>query len=78
MDRNEVKASSPGVSAVQLNDCLEDLLNFVLQSSINGTLDFNLALSADFCSGLLKHDDHHHHNITSPTSNGKFIPVFLS
>ncbi|KNA11423.1 hypothetical protein SOVF_135400 isoform B [Spinacia oleracea] len=69
MDRNEVKASSPGVSAVQLNDCLEDLLNFVLQSSINGTLDFNLALSADFCSGLLKHDDHHHHNITSPTSN---------
>ncbi|CAO2821798.1 unnamed protein product [Amaranthus hypochondriacus] len=51
------KIGSPGVSPVQLNNCLHDLLKFVLQSSVNGTLGFNLNLSADFCSGLLKHDD---------------------
>uniref|UniRef100_A0A803M5V6 ASCH domain-containing protein n=1 Tax=Chenopodium quinoa TaxID=63459 RepID=A0A803M5V6_CHEQI len=71
MEESGVNPTSPGVSPVQLNDCLEDLLKFILQSSINGTLGFNLGLSPDFCSGLLNHDDHNaeHVNHPFPSSN---------
>lgn len=35
---------------------MQELLKFVLHSSSNGTLDFDLGLCSAFCSGLLKHD----------------------
>lgn len=74
-------SGSPGVSPVELSDCLEHLLHFVLQSTINGTLDFNLGLSADFCSTLLKHDDFdhpfHHQNLPASTSKLNCIFLFL-
>ena len=41
---------------IKVEDCVQELLKFVLQSSINQTLDFDLGLSTAFCSGLLKHD----------------------
>ncbi|XP_022992291.1 uncharacterized protein LOC111488653 isoform X3 [Cucurbita maxima] len=41
---------------IKVEDCVQELLKFVLQSSINGTLDFDLGLSSTFCAGLLKHD----------------------
>lgn len=54
----EPYASCPIVSLIMIKveDCVQELLEFVLQSSINGTLDFDLGLSTAFCSGLLKHD----------------------
>ena len=48
--------SSPGVSQVQLVDCLEELLKFTLSSSVEETLEIDLGLSKDYCSGLLKVD----------------------
>ncbi|GMH18195.1 hypothetical protein Nepgr_020036 [Nepenthes gracilis] len=46
--------SSPVASHVQLSDCIEELLKFVLQSSIDGTPGLDIGLSKDYCSGLLK------------------------
>lgn len=48
--------SSPGKPPVQVRDCIEELLKFTLESSINETLGFDLGLSKDYCSNLLKHD----------------------
>ncbi|KMT15807.1 hypothetical protein BVRB_3g057820 isoform A [Beta vulgaris subsp. vulgaris] len=82
MEENRVKAGSgsgsgsPGVSPVELSDCLEHLLHFVLQSSINGTLDFNLGLSADFCSTLLKQDDFDHQNLPTSTNFSEGVPPY--
>ncbi|XP_008460027.1 uncharacterized protein LOC103498964 isoform X3 [Cucumis melo] len=47
---------SPSPIMIKLEDCVQELLKFVLQSSTNGTLDFDLGLSTAFCSVLLKHD----------------------
>ncbi|XP_011656730.1 uncharacterized protein LOC101215607 isoform X2 [Cucumis sativus] len=41
---------------IKLEDCVQELLKFVLQSSTNGTPDFDLGLSSAFCSSLFKHD----------------------
>ncbi|XP_050944091.1 uncharacterized protein LOC127150411 [Cucumis melo] len=50
---------SPGLSPVELEDCLEELLKFTLQSHINGTLDVDhdLGFPTDFSSHLLNHND---------------------
>ncbi|XP_022145214.1 uncharacterized protein LOC111014716 isoform X3 [Momordica charantia] len=41
---------------IPMKDCVAELLMFILQSSIKGTLDFDLGLSGGFCSALLQHD----------------------
>lgn len=46
--------SSPGVSPVQLKDCIEELLKFTLVSSIQGKL--RTGLSSDYCAHLLRDD----------------------
>ncbi|KAK2641906.1 hypothetical protein Ddye_023669 [Dipteronia dyeriana] len=38
----------------RLQNCIEELVKFILLSHINQTLDFDLGLSLEFCSGLLK------------------------
>ncbi|TXG72785.1 hypothetical protein EZV62_001364 [Acer yangbiense] len=38
----------------RLQNCMEELVKFTLLSHINQTLDFNIGLSLEFCSGLLK------------------------
>ncbi|XP_038879102.1 uncharacterized protein LOC120071108 isoform X2 [Benincasa hispida] len=52
----ERQPSSPGSSPVELGDCLEELLQFTLQSHIDGTLEHDLGLHTDFCSHLLNHN----------------------
>ncbi|XVF37653.1 hypothetical protein REPUB_Repub20aG0028200 [Reevesia pubescens] len=47
--------SSPGTKPVELRNCLEELLKFTLQSHLNGTLEFDIGLSRQFCSSLLIH-----------------------
>ncbi|XP_022145804.1 uncharacterized protein LOC111015172 isoform X7 [Momordica charantia] len=56
---------SPGASPVELGDCIEELLKFTLQSHIDGTLEHDLRLSANFCSQLL-YDDTPHLNSDRP------------
>ncbi|KAI3470331.1 hypothetical protein Pfo_026994 [Paulownia fortunei] len=46
--------SSPGVSPVQLKDCIEELLEFTLRSSIQGKL--HTGLSNEYCANLLRDD----------------------
>lgn len=69
MEEDGVTASSPGVSPVQLSDCLEHLLKFVLESAVNDTLAYNLGLSTNFCSALLQHHDDRHQTQIHPTSH---------
>ncbi|GAB4859105.1 hypothetical protein Ancab_010570 [Ancistrocladus abbreviatus] len=71
--------SSPGVSPVHPSDCMEQLLKFVLESSLNGTLGglHDIGLSKDFIFGLLKDDDDSidlHSPSTVDTSEG--IPAY--
>ncbi|XP_021643357.2 uncharacterized protein LOC110637521 isoform X4 [Hevea brasiliensis] len=40
----------------QLRECIEELVKFTLNSHINETLEFDLGLSKDFCSNLLRDD----------------------
>ncbi|XP_043696707.1 uncharacterized protein LOC122647343 [Telopea speciosissima] len=49
--------SSPGVSPLQLSHCIEELLRFTLSSYVNETLEFDLGLSKEYCTDLLR-DDH--------------------
>ncbi|KAF3457765.1 hypothetical protein FNV43_RR02424 [Rhamnella rubrinervis] len=39
---------------VNLKDCIEELLKFTLQFSVDGTLEFGIGLSNHFCSHLLQ------------------------
>ncbi|XP_059654866.1 uncharacterized protein LOC132301771 isoform X2 [Cornus florida] len=55
MEEHE-EPSSPGVSPVQLKECIEEVLNFTLASSIDETLGFDIGLSNEYCSNLLKND----------------------
>lgn len=54
MEENGVSPPSPEFSPVQLSSCIDDLVKFVLQCSINGV---DLGLSDEFCSGLLRDED---------------------
>lgn len=47
--------SSPGVPPVSLKDCIEETLKLLFS---NETLETDLGLSKDYCSHLLKDDDH--------------------
>ena len=63
---------------VNLADTLEELLNFTLQSFVNGTLEFDLGLPKDFCSQLLQpepNDDLFPPSLSDTT--GKSIHPFL-
>ncbi|KAI9193866.1 hypothetical protein LWI28_000857 [Acer negundo] len=40
----------------RLQNCMEELVKFTLLSHVNQTLDFDLGLSLEFCSGLLKQE----------------------
>ncbi|WRX21121.1 hypothetical protein QQP08_013608 [Theobroma cacao] len=40
----------------RLGECIEELMKFTLQSHINKSLNFELRLSPEFCSGLLNSD----------------------
>ncbi|KAF8014102.1 hypothetical protein BT93_H0061 [Corymbia citriodora subsp. variegata] len=53
-------ASPPASGPVELRRCIDELLRFTLQSHVDGTLDlaFDLGLSAEFCSALLREDPH--------------------
>ncbi|KAL5848313.1 hypothetical protein ACOSQ4_006326 [Xanthoceras sorbifolium] len=48
--------SSPGTNAVEVRQCMQELLKFTLESHMNNTLELDLGLSMDFCSNLLKYD----------------------
>ncbi|XP_042490256.1 uncharacterized protein LOC122070196 isoform X2 [Macadamia integrifolia] len=48
---------SPGVSPIELSDCIEELLRFTLSSYVNETLEFDLGLSKEYCTDLLKDDN---------------------
>ncbi|XP_054813828.1 uncharacterized protein LOC129314408 [Prosopis cineraria] len=47
---------SPGTGPVDLRDCIDQLLKFVLQSHIDETLELDLGLSRDYCCNLLRED----------------------
>ncbi|KAD6453015.1 hypothetical protein E3N88_07720 [Mikania micrantha] len=51
-----VPEEPPRMSKLQLKDCIEPLLNFTLALSIGESID--TGLSKEFCSNLLKEDDH--------------------
>ncbi|KAJ6677624.1 RNA-BINDING ASCH DOMAIN PROTEIN [Salix viminalis] len=60
--------TSPGTSPVELKDCIEELVKFTLESHINQNLGFNLGLSREFCSYLLKEDQNEHQPISHTTA----------
>ncbi|XP_030459263.1 uncharacterized protein LOC115679721 isoform X2 [Syzygium oleosum] len=67
-------ASSPGSSPVELRHCIAELLRFTLQSRVDGTLNlaFDLGLSVEFCSALLRDDPpHDHHPSSSPSPSSE-------
>ncbi|GMN64237.1 hypothetical protein TIFTF001_033313 [Ficus carica] len=47
------------MSPVNLGSCTEELLKLTLQCRTSETLEFDLGLSKDFCSLLLKLDPSH-------------------
>uniref|UniRef100_A0A6N2MMA6 Uncharacterized protein n=1 Tax=Salix viminalis TaxID=40686 RepID=A0A6N2MMA6_SALVM len=60
--------TSPGTSPVELKDCIEELVKFTLESHVNQNLGFNLGLSREFCSYLLKEDQNEHQPISHTTA----------
>ncbi|XP_059632424.1 uncharacterized protein LOC132275059 [Cornus florida] len=58
MEEHE-EPSSPGVSPVQVKECIEEVLNFTLASSIDENLGIDIGLSKEYCSNLLKNDPAH-------------------
>ncbi|KAF9679184.1 hypothetical protein SADUNF_Sadunf07G0113700 [Salix dunnii] len=60
--------ASPGTSPVELKDCIEELVKFNLESHINQNLGFNLGLSREFCSYLLKEDQNEHEPVSHTTA----------
>ncbi|KAK9141199.1 hypothetical protein Scep_010880 [Stephania cephalantha] len=56
MEEKEEEEEDSGVSPIPLSHRIEELLKFVLESSIEETLDVDLGLSKDYCSDLLNDD----------------------
>ncbi|XP_057498443.1 uncharacterized protein LOC130782968 isoform X2 [Actinidia eriantha] len=56
MEQKYDQDSSPGVSPVQIKEYMEEFVKFTLGSSIDETLGFDMGLSKDYCSNLLKDD----------------------
>ncbi|XP_074320064.1 uncharacterized protein LOC141656870 isoform X2 [Silene latifolia] len=77
-ERENIASGSPGINPVKLNDCIEQLLEFILQAFINGTLDFDLGLSTNFCATLLNpnhdHDVHQFQSESPSISSG--LPLY--
>ena len=70
--------TSPGTSPVELKDCIEELVKFTLESHINQNLGFNLGLSSEFCSYLLKEDQNEGQPISHTTAAaGKKVLNFM-
>ncbi|XP_048138730.1 uncharacterized protein LOC115745270 isoform X2 [Rhodamnia argentea] len=69
-------ASSPGSSPVELRHCVDELLRFTLQSHVAGTLNlaFDLGLSVEFCSALLRDDPCGHSPVSPSPSSG--VPAY--
>lgn len=62
------------MSKLQLEDCIEALLNFTLTLSIDGSID--LHLSKDFCSNLLNEDEHNRTYLSSTGIILKLLSTF--
>ncbi|KAF6152459.1 hypothetical protein GIB67_035527 [Kingdonia uniflora] len=62
--------SSPKTSPIKLDVCIEQLLKLILSSSIEETLEFDLGLSKDYCSDLLKDDPNYRDFDDSDTLQG--------
>ncbi|KAL9256040.1 hypothetical protein AKJ16_DCAP24811 [Drosera capensis] len=59
-------SSSPS-SPVELGDCIDALVEFVLRSAVDGTLGLDFGLSAADSLSLLKEDPHHnYHDLVIP------------
>ncbi|XP_049343660.1 LOW QUALITY PROTEIN: uncharacterized protein LOC125807948 [Solanum verrucosum] len=71
----ESQPASPGFGAsLQLKDCIEELLRFILASSIDGTLEIDLGLSKDYCSNLLQEDPSD--PFLDPTGLSEGVPLY--
>ncbi|KAK6914524.1 ASCH domain [Dillenia turbinata] len=62
--------------AVEMGELVEELLKFTLTSSIDGTLDFDLGLSKDYCSNLLTEDPLHSDTDYAPVGHVEGIPQY--
>ncbi|CAN6723010.1 unnamed protein product [Malus baccata var. baccata] len=69
--RRNRKLSKKMAERVNLAYTLEELLNFTLQSFVNGTLELDLGLPKDFCSQLLQPEP-------EPEPNDDLFPPSLS
>ncbi|XP_022722138.1 uncharacterized protein LOC111279420 [Durio zibethinus] len=47
--------SSPGTNPIDLRNCIEELVKFTFHFHLNGTLEWDIGLSRQFCSSLLNH-----------------------
>ncbi|RXI00828.1 hypothetical protein DVH24_001062 [Malus domestica] len=71
--RRNRKLSKKMAERVNLAYTLEELLNFTLQSFVNGTLELDLGLPKDFCSQLLQPEPE-----PEPEPNDDLFPPSLS
>ncbi|OMO90288.1 hypothetical protein CCACVL1_07414 [Corchorus capsularis] len=46
---------SPGTNPVDLKNCIEEFVKFTLQSHVNGTVEWDIGLSKEFCFSLINH-----------------------
>ncbi|KAK6255428.1 hypothetical protein SCA6_016733 [Theobroma cacao] len=73
----EQPPSSPGTNPVDLRNCVEELVKFTLHSQMNGTLEWDIGLSQEFCSSLL---DHHSADPISTIANSPGVsqnPLYI-
>ncbi|XP_043696941.1 uncharacterized protein LOC122647646 isoform X2 [Telopea speciosissima] len=66
--------SSRGVSPLQLSHCIEELLRFTLSSYVNETLEFDLGMSKEYCTDLLRADHCDLNSDRSDTAGG--VPLY--
>ncbi|KAK4761171.1 hypothetical protein SAY87_006064 [Trapa incisa] len=69
---------SPETDVVELRDCMEELLKFILQSHTTQTLglDFDIGLSTDYCSTLLKEVDDFNPSASLSTGHLTGVPPY--
>ncbi|XP_043817715.1 uncharacterized protein LOC110626867 isoform X2 [Manihot esculenta] len=59
----------------KLKECIEELVEFTLNSHINETLEFDIGLSKDFCSNLLRDDPDDSVSLPDTVTAGSFEGV---
>ncbi|GAB2300524.1 hypothetical protein Dimus_034566 [Dionaea muscipula] len=78
-------SSSPQRSPVLLSHCIEELVKFVLQSAVNGTLGLDIGLSKAYCLALLSEDpsssppdlvDSFHVGVSDVTQGAQEYPLY--